>query len=168
MQFIISICVILMTGWMGCSSVIYESLRLDKSHSKVTSIIKPINEARARGFKCGNRYYRATHPVAWNDKIAQASLYHSLDMAQNGFLSHKGTDGSDPGQRLLRADYKWSGYGEDIGQGYRTPEEAVQAWLKSETHCKNIMNPQFKEAGASYAKSDNQRTYWTLILGRQR
>ncbi|MBE0425149.1 MAG: CAP domain-containing protein [Nitrospirae bacterium] len=149
----------------SCGTVMYTSSGIYKSHSMVESIIEPINKARTSGIMCGNEYYKAAPPVVWNEKLAQASLQHSLDMAENGFLSHKGSDGSDPGERLLMAGYRWSLYGEDVGQGYQAPEDAVRSWLKSKMHCKNIMNPEFKEAGAAYARSGNLRTYWTLVLG---
>jgi uncharacterized protein YkwD len=149
----------------SCSTIIFTSSGIYKSYSLEEGIIEPINNARASGIMCGNKYYNAVQPVVWNEKLAQASFQHSLDMAENGFLSHKGSDGSDPGERLLRVGYRWVLYGENIGQGYQTPEEAVRLWLKSKMHCRNIMNPEFKEAGAAYARSRNLRTYWTLILG---
>ena len=149
----------------NCSTVIYTSSGIYKSYSNVESIIEPINKVRTSGIMCGNEYYKAVQPVIWNEKLAEASLQHSLDMAKNGFLSHKGADGSDLGQRLLNVGYRWSLHGENIGQGYQSPEEALRSWLKSKVHCKNIMNPEFKEAGASYARSRNLRTYWTLVLG---
>ena len=95
-------------------------------------------------------------------------MQHSLDMAQKGFLGHTGSNGRGLGERLSKVGYKWSSCGENVGQGFRTPEEAVRLWLKSEVHCKNIMNPDFKEAGVAFAKSGNRRSYWTLILGRSK
>ncbi len=131
-------------------------------------VLESVNDARIKGRKCGNKYYKAVQPLIWNEMLGQASLHHSLDMAKNGFLSHIGSDGSNPGERLSMVGYKWIVYGEDVGQGYRTPEEAVHGWLKSETHCKNIMNHKFKEAGSAYARSSSLRTYWTLVFGTRR
>ena len=150
----------------GCTSAINSPSKwFDSDHSVAKDILEPINKARSKGTMCGNRYYKPARPVVWNDTLGKAALQHSLDMAEKGFLSHKGSEGSDPGERLSRVGYQWVSYGENVGQGYRTAQDAVGAWLKSEIHCKNIMNPEFKEAGASYAKSSNQRSYWTLMLG---
>jgi uncharacterized protein YkwD len=139
-----------------------------RDHAMERRIVELINEARIKGRKCGNKYYKATHPLAWNDKLGETASRHSLDMARNGFLSHTGSDGTNPGERISRAGYKWLTYGEDVGQGYRTPEEVVDGWLKSEIHCKNIMNPEFREAGSAYAKSSSLRIYWTIVFGTQR
>jgi uncharacterized protein YkwD len=126
-------------------------------------VIELVNRVRARGTMCGNRYHRATRPVAWNNTLAQVSLTHSLDMAENGTMGHKGRDGSGPGERIARSGYKWMACGENVCEGQMTPEEAVKAWLNSQGHCENIMNPGFKEAGAAYAKGA-RRMYWTLVL----
>lgn len=150
----------------ACSTIIYKtsggSIR-DYSISK--NILEHINEARAQGRMCGNQYYEAAKRVVWNKKLAEASLQHSLDMAENGFLSHTGSNGDQLYERLLRVQYEWIASAENIGHGYRDSEEAVTSWLIGKMHCKNIMNPEFKEIGAAYAKSANHRTYWTLVFG---
>jgi len=132
------------------------------------NMLKYINDARLQGRMCGNAYFEAATPVVWNDKLAGASLQHSLDMAGNGFLSHTGSNGNALDERLISVQYNWTACGENIGHGYRSSEEAVKSWLKSQRHCKNIMNPDFKEIGAAYAKSKTLRIYWTLILGTPR
>ncbi len=151
----------------GCGTFIYTSSKVYKSYSNVEGILEPINKIRSQGIFCGSKYYKTVKPVVWNEKLAEASLKHSIDMAENSFLSHKGSDGSDTGERLLQVGYKWTEYAENIGQGYKSYEEAVRKWLKSKMHCENIMNPRLKEVGASYARGKNLRTYWTLILGSQ-
>jgi uncharacterized protein YkwD len=157
--------IFIMVFLYGCVSTFNSSsVWSSKDNSLVKDILEPINEARAKGMMCGNRYYKPARLFIWNNALGQIALQHSLDMADKGFLSHKGSDNSNPGERLSRVGYRWVSYGENIGQGYRTVEDALRAWLKSEIHCKNIMNPEFKEIGASYAKSSNGRSYWTLIL----
>jgi uncharacterized protein YkwD len=150
----------------GCISGLQTSSQDMSTSSMVKSILEPVNEARSQGRMCGNIYYQSAGPVSWDENLAEASLTHSLDMARNGFLSHRGSDGSDPEARLLRAGYLLTSYGENVGQGYRTADEAVRAWLRSERHCRNIMNQAFKEVGAAYAMNNNLRRYWTLVLAR--
>ena len=150
----------------SCNTITYKtSGGKIRDYSISKNILRNINEARAQGRICGNQYYEAAKPVAWNKKLSEASLQHSLDMAENGFLSHTGSNGDDLSERLLQVHYDWISCAENIGHGYRDSEEAVMSWLKSTMHCKNIMNPEFKEIGAACAKSENHRTYWTLIFG---
>jgi uncharacterized protein YkwD len=150
----------------GCGTVQYVSSATETDeHASVEHIMKPLNDARTKGRMCGSVYFKSAQPVRWNEKLAQAALNHSLDMAKNGFMSHKGSDGSRTDERLAQVEYHWSAYGENVGQGYKTAGEAMDAWLKSEMHCKNIMDPDFKEAGAASARNKNLRAFWTLVLG---
>jgi uncharacterized protein YkwD len=165
---IISIIISIFIFLCGCSQVLHSSGLYSNDYSLVKEILGPINDARSTGKMCGNKYYKLARPVVWNDTLGQAALRHSLDMAQKGFLGHTGSDGRGLGERLSKVGYRWSSCGENVGQGFETPEEAVRLWLKSEVHCKNIMNPYFKEAGAAFAKSVNRRSYWTLILGNSK
>lgn len=126
-------------------------------------VIEVINDMRTKGTLCGEIIYRPAKPIAWNDKLRKAALYHSSDMAQKGFLGHTGSDGSSTEERLSKVGYKWITFGENVGEGYQSPEELVKGWMESPSHCKNIMNPEFKEAGAAYAKNSG-KIYWTLIL----
>ncbi len=126
-------------------------------------VIALVNSARLRGARCGNAYYAATRPLDWNETLSQAARKHSLDMASEESVGHTGSDGSGPGERIARLEYKWMTYGENVASGYLTPEEVVNEWLRNEGHCKNIMNPRFREAGAAYAKG-TKKTYWTLVL----
>jgi uncharacterized protein YkwD len=152
----------------GCSHILHPTGLYSNNYSAVKEILGPINDARSTGNICGNKLYKPARPVIWNDILGQAALQHSLDMAQKGFLSHTGSDKKGLEERLSKVGYRWSSCGENIGQGFRTPEEAVRLWLKSEVHCKNIMNPDFKEVGVAFAKSSNRRSYWTLILGNSK
>lgn len=133
------------------------------SHSEDKRVVELINHTRAKGMKCGNKHYKPTQPVKWSETLGKASLMHSLDMARREILCHTNYDGSMAGDRLSKLSYKWSAYGENVGEGYLTPEDVVNGWLKSPKHCENIMNPVFKEAGSSYARR-SRKIYWTLML----
>ncbi|MDO8348602.1 MAG: CAP domain-containing protein, partial [Planctomycetota bacterium] len=53
-------------------------------------------------------------PVSINAMLTEAARVHSLDMFQNGFQGHTGTDGSDFGQRLNRAGYTYQTGAENV------------------------------------------------------
>ncbi len=135
----------------------------DKGRAPEKKVVELINRARVRGVRCGGRYYKPVQPVAWSEILWEASSGHCSTMARRGILCHTDYDGARPGENILRLGYKWSAYGENVGEGYRTPEEMVNGWLKSPGHCENIMNPAFREAGSSFLRGA-QGIYWTLIL----
>ncbi len=56
----------------------------------------------------------ATPPLAFNGKMIAAAREHAQDMLAHAFQDHPGTDGSDPGSRLLAQGYNWLAYGENV------------------------------------------------------
>lgn len=88
-------------------------------------------------------------------KVAQA---HSEDMARHQNMSHTGSDGSAPGDRITSAGYTWSAYGENVAYGYASPEQVMAGWMASPGHKANILNCAFKEIGVGLAQPGS---YWT-------
>lgn len=131
-------------------------------------LLDAVNQARASARMCGAQPYAGTLAVAWNDNLAMAAYLHSLDMADNGFFSHTGSDGSSPGDRITREGYDWWIYGENIAVGYPTVAAVMEGWLGSEGHCRNIMDPDLREIGAAFEEGafggDPSARYWTLDL----
>lgn len=99
-------------------------------------------------------------PVTWNNQLAQAALGHSIYMNNKGRFSHLGRRGIGPGQRIRAAGYNWKAYGENIGYNYPDEQAVIAGWLQSVGHCKNIMDPHFKEMGVARSGA-----YWTQDFG---
>ncbi|MGW5124066.1 CAP domain-containing protein [Streptomyces sp. NPDC004069] len=100
-----------------------------------------------------------------NDKLAKAAQAHSEDMATQQNMSHTGSDGSNPGDRITQAGYSWQSYGENVAYGYATPEQVMAGWMSSAGHKANILNCSFKEIGVGLAQPGN---YWTQDFGAAR
>lgn len=101
------------------------------------------------------RMNRGLHPLTRNDQLSQAALTHALDMAENRFINHTGSDGSQVSHRVTRADYKnWIAVGENLALGQRTPEEAMRGWMNSPGHRKNLLQEKFREIGVAYIEGD--------------
>jgi uncharacterized protein YkwD len=102
-----------------------------------------------------------------HDGLVAAARRHSTDMAQNNFLSHTGSDGSSPWDRMRDAGYQLTYGGENVAAGYPTARGVVDGWLNSPGHRDNMLNPNFCEMGVGYAYGPNSSYghYWTLTLG---
>lgn len=131
------------------------------------STLHLINTARATARACGDTFFEAAAPLTWNSKLATAARLHSNDMATNNFFSHTGSDGLSVAQRVDAQQYNWSDVGENIAAGQSTTESAVNGWLESPGHCKNLMNPAFREMAVTCVENDGSqfRQYWTNVLG---
>ncbi|MFD8999383.1 CAP domain-containing protein [Streptomyces sp. NPDC059582] len=100
-----------------------------------------------------------------NATLTKAAQAHSADMASHRNMSHTGSDGSDPGERITAAGYTWSTYGENVAYGYAGPEQVMAGWMASPGHKANILNCSFKEIGVGLAEPDS---YWTQDFGTAR
>ncbi|MFF4833948.1 CAP domain-containing protein [Streptomyces sp. NPDC001315] len=103
--------------------------------------------------------------VTLNATLTKAAQAHSADMAAHQNMSHTGSDGSAPGDRITSAGYNWSTYGENIAYGYATPEQVMAGWMASPGHKANILNCAFKEIGVGLAQPND---YWTQDFGTAR
>jgi uncharacterized protein YkwD len=73
--------------------------------------------------------------------------------------------------RVDAAGYDWASVAENIAGGYPSIDAVVAGWVKSPSHCKNLMSPSFREAGLACVPGSAASTYtnyWALNLGRQR
>jgi uncharacterized protein YkwD len=104
-------------------------------------------------------------PVKVNAKLTKAAQDHSEDMAEHSNMSHTGSDGSQPGDRIERAGYSWSTYGENVAYGYDSAKSVMEGWMNSSGHKANILNCDFKEIGVGLATDGN---YWTQDFGAAR
>ncbi|MFL4902132.1 CAP domain-containing protein [Streptomyces sp. MMS24-I2-30] len=97
-----------------------------------------------------------------NDTLTKAAQAHSDDMAAHKNMSHTGSDGTSPGDRITKAGYTWSAYGENVAYGFSTPEQVMSAWMSSPGHKANILNCGFKEIGVGLSQPGS---YWTQDFG---
>ncbi|PNY80447.1 CAP domain-containing protein [Deinococcus koreensis] len=133
-------------------------------------VMELTNAARAQARSCGADRFAATTALTPNAKLAQAAQAHAADMAAKNYFSHTSQDGRTLRERIDATGYSWSAIGENIAAGQATPDEVVQGWLGSPGHCRNIMNPTFRELGVGYtpASGGTYRTYWVQNFGAPR
>ena len=127
-------------------------------------MLRQINSARAKARYCGNIRYPRAGSLTWNSRLAQAAFSHSRDMAFHEMFSHRGSDNSVMADRIKAAGYRARAMGENLARGQKDVAGAVRSWMKSPSHCANIMLPEFTELGASCTVDQSGRKYWTLIL----
>lgn len=107
--------------------------------------------------------------LRYNKDLEKAAQRHSADMARNNYFSHDALDGSDLKDRVALTDYRYTNVGENLF--WRTPDNdpayAVQGWMESPGHRKNMLDPQFTEIGLGYAVDQaNGKHYYVQVFGR--
>ena len=127
-----------------------------------------VNEARSQARFCGLTEHVAVPAVTWNERLEGAALTHSIDMGDNNFFSHTGSDASGVGQRVTIEQYDWRRVAENIAAGQHTIEQAMDAWLVSPPHCANIMDGRHHHVGVSCHENfgSTYNRYWTMVLAQ--
>lgn len=125
-----------------------------------------VNEARSQGYRCGDAgLHPPVPPLALDARLSLAAQKHSADMrARGGAGSHSGSDGSRAADRVGREGYKPLWLGENTYWNLSAeprPGEAMNFWLLSPAHCRNLMSPNFSDLGVGKAGG-----YWTLVFAR--
>jgi uncharacterized protein YkwD len=105
--------------------------------------------------------------LALSQELGDAARRHSRDMATHNFLSHFGSDGSDPDTRIKDAGYQFLETGEDCAAGFTSAEEAVNGWMNSAGHRETLLRPTLKEIGIAieYNANTDFGSYWTADFG---
>lgn len=131
------------------------------------AMVAAVNAARRRAPACGGEPMEPVPGLEWSPALGRAAWAHARDMAANDFLGHAGSDGRRVDRRASDAGYEWRAIGENVGAGARDVAQAVDHWLGSPDHCRNMLNGDYSEFGAACARAPDSRygTYWALILG---
>lgn len=108
-------------------------------------------------------------PLTLNATISAQARAHSQAMAQGKVpFSHQGFEAR---VRVISQKVPYRGAAENVAynQGYRDPAtQAVQGWLKSPGHLKNIQGRQFNLTGIGVAKNAKGEYYLTQIFIQRR
>jgi uncharacterized protein YkwD len=135
-----------------------------------SEVLRRINQERT------SRGLTALRRVGALDAAAQSYSAAMRDATAGGdvFLSHTGPDGSSLPDRIDRSRYRWNTIGENIAAGQRSPGEVVGAWMSSEGHRANILDPDFRDIGIGIAVGpgtwpggfqDPNVIWWTTDFG---
>lgn len=100
------------------------------------------------------RSRRGLGRLRMNDRLSLAAERHSRDMVRRGYFSHDSLGGGSFVDRIRRTGYLSSArswyVAENLawGSGSRgTPEQILNAWMKSPGHRANILSGRFREVG---------------------
>lgn len=118
------------------------------------NLLQQINQVRSR---------KNLQPLAVDSRLSEAAYLHSLDMAQNDFFSHQGSDGSNAAQRIEQQGYDWRFVAENLSCGLAEPALVLQEWMNSPEHRKNILHPQAEHIGIGIVVAETRECspYWT-------
>lgn len=135
-----------------------EEAAVKDESSYADAVIRLINEERKKA---------GLNPLEKNEKMMSAAAVRAEEI--NEVFGHTRPNGKAFRTVLEELGYEGDYAGENIAGGQKTPEKAVQAWLNSEGHRNNALNPNAKYTGVGFLhKVNGSYTYynWVQIFAR--
>ncbi len=99
--------------------------------------------------------------LKFDHELGNAAQKKSEDMAENDYFSHTSPTYGSPFDMLQQFGIDYTKASENIAAGQETAEEVVQAWLDSEGHRENMLDPEVTHIGVGYTSDGN---YWTQLF----
>ncbi|HEU0069735.1 MAG TPA: CAP domain-containing protein [Alphaproteobacteria bacterium] len=131
-------------------------------------MLAAVNAARAA---------QSLKPLTRDGRLDAAACRQAKDLGRHELfdvesLSHRGSDGSDLGQRLREAGYVFRTAAENLAAGIADPAKVVSLWMASDGHRRNILTADFREAGMAQVRSTltpggsrgGPQDVWVLVL----
>lgn len=99
-----------------------------------------------------------------DENVRNVARLKSEDMRVNKYFDHTSPTYGSPFDMLKKFGVSYKSAGENIAQGYSTPEAVVNGWMNSSGHRANILNASFTHMGVGY---DANGHYWTqMFIGK--
>ncbi len=113
------------------------------------------------------RHEKGLKPLKLNAALSEAAKGHSRDLAKWDRISHYGSDGSNPWDRVKRTGYKPRLAAENVGTGQVSFNEVLKGWKESPGHNKNLLLADANEMGLALVQDPKTefKSFWTLVIG---
>ncbi|HWQ60047.1 MAG TPA: CAP domain-containing protein [Candidatus Fimivivens sp.] len=95
---------------------------------------------------------RGIGTLSENASLDKAAAMKLADMEKNGYFAHTSPQGLTPWSFMDSAGYGYRYAGENLAIHFTDPESEHSAWMKSEKHCQNILDPRYRETGIAVKK----------------
>ncbi len=127
------------------------SSQMPQQNAMTTQVLQLVNEERAR---------QGLETLVYDSELAQASYIRAVEIKK--LFSHTRPNGSKWYTVLGERGYDYSGAGENVAYGQENAREVFEAWMNSEGHRENILNPLYTNIGIAVHQSDT--LYWCQLF----
>ena len=118
-------------------------------------VLELVNEERAKN---------GLSALQMDESVREVARVKSSDMSINNYFSHTSPTYGTPFEMLKSYGISYKSAGENIAQGYTSPEAVVNGWMNSSGHRANILNANYTHIGIGYEADGN---YWTqMFIGK--
>ncbi len=134
----------------------------DRDYSKTV-----LNPETARDAINAYRKTKGLKPLKLDAELTVAARAHAQDLAKWDRISHYGSDGSNPWDRVKRSGYNAKLAAENVGTGQASFAEVLKGWQDSPGHNKNLLQAEAQHMGIALVQDPKTefKTFWTLVIG---
>lgn len=123
------------------------------SSSMAVQVANLVNQERAKA---------GLAPVELRTDLTSAAQIRAQETVTS--FSHTRPNGTSFYTVLSEQQISYRGAGENIAWGQRTAEAVMTAWMNSEGHRANILNPSFQYIGVGYYTNAQGTPYWAQLF----
>lgn len=103
-------------------------------------------------------------PLRMSEQLTTAAELKARDMLEKQYWSHASADGVQPWHWFERVEYRYQVAGENLAKNFATDEATVAAWMSSQEHRKNVLDPRFKDVGFAVVQGELEQKPVTIIV----
>lgn len=122
------------------------------------AVLDGVNAERAK---------RGLSTLAPDARLAAVARAHSLDMARRGYMGHVSPEGLGPDDRAREAGIAFRQFAENVASNLHAEDPvatAVEGWMESRGHRKNILEAKYTRTGVGVAVADDGVVYFTQLF----
>ena len=133
----------------------------DRDYSHTT-----LDADKARELINTYRKQKGLKPLKLNAELTAAAKSHSRDLAKWDRISHYGSDGSNPWDRVKRTGFQARLAAENVGTGQIDFQEVLRGWEESPGHNKNLLLADATHMGIALVQDPKTefKSFWTLVV----
>lgn len=131
--------------------------RESESFARQTAGLVDLEKARAEVLARANaeRAAAGLPPLALDPRLNAAAQAHAEDMLLRSYYNHSTPEGTGPSARVRKTGYPARLVAENIARGPFTVAEAMDNWMASREHRRNLLHPGFAHLGVGIAVGRN-------------
>ena len=126
-------------------------------------------EARIFDLINAERQHQGLPALVYNAQLDRMAKIQAENMAYFQKMAHNIPESQLPtlGDRARYVGYPFGRLAENVALGYPNAETAVQGWMNSSGHRRNILDASVEETGIAIARSSAGGLYYCQVFGRR-
>ncbi len=125
----------------------------NSGNEAASKVIEIVNQERAKENRSALKY---------DAELEKAAMARAKEL--EALFSHTRPDGSSCFTVLGEYGISYSGAGENIAAGQRSPEEVMNSWMNSQGHRENIMQESYEKIGVGHYQGQDGTQYWVQLF----